>query len=107
MPYAHQKNSVLRIAYCVLRSIRNTQYAIPILLLILIGRTERAAAQATAPAYWRYDAPGRLDLITPADVNQDGIDEFVVVAEGVNVTLVTSDGNSAWSAPYETAETIW
>ncbi|MEW5985707.1 MAG: AAA family ATPase [Chloroflexota bacterium] len=72
-----------------------------ILLLILLLSAGPAAAQSSSPAYWQYDAAGRLHRLTPADVNGDGIDEFIVVAvkanEQVDVTLVGADGRPQWT----------
>ncbi len=55
-----------------------------------------AAAQAPVPSYWRYEAFGRLDLLEVADVNHDGMDEFVLVSEERDVALVSSAGEERW-----------
>ncbi|MCB0032436.1 MAG: PQQ-binding-like beta-propeller repeat protein, partial [Anaerolineales bacterium] len=49
-------------------------------------------------SYWQYDALGRIDLLELGDVNADGIDEFVVVAEDVNVALLRSNGLPIWES---------
>jgi outer membrane protein assembly factor BamB len=63
-------------------------------------------AQDSSPAYWRYDAPGRLSLIEVADVNHDGIDDFIVVADDTNIVLVGADGRAQWPEPFVTNEPI-
>lgn len=49
-------------------------------------------------SYWQYDALGRIDLLELGDVNADGIDEFVVVAEDVNIALLRSNGLPIWES---------
>jgi outer membrane protein assembly factor BamB len=63
-------------------------------------------AQSSSSVYWRYDAPDRLSRIHVADIDQDGIDEFVVVAGDGEVILVGADGVARWSVPFETASPI-
>ena len=65
-------------------------------LLGLLLFPAHALAQSS-PIYWRYEAFGSLDLLEVADVNHDGMDEFVLVAESLNVALVLSDGSEAWT----------
>jgi hypothetical protein len=78
-----------------------------ILPLLLFTRATPAAAQTHSqlPSYWRYDAPGRLDHIVVADVTQNGLDDFLLAAEDVNVVLVGADGHRKWP-PYVTADPI-
>lgn len=67
-----------------------------LLLFFLFWPTADLRAQSS-PTYWRYEAFGQLDLLAVADINYDGMDELVVVAESLNLALVRSDGNEAWS----------
>ncbi|MCI0393571.1 MAG: PQQ-binding-like beta-propeller repeat protein, partial [Chloroflexi bacterium] len=75
-------------------------------LFLLLARPGPGAAQSPTRAYWRYDAPGRLNHLLVHDVNQDGIDEFIVVAGNTNVTLVGSDGRARWTASVQISEPI-
>ncbi|MFZ0546325.1 MAG: PQQ-binding-like beta-propeller repeat protein, partial [Candidatus Promineifilaceae bacterium] len=78
-----------------------------LLSLLLFGAPKQTQAQQTASsAYWRYDAPGRFNNLTVADLNMDGIDEFVVVAGDTGVIVVGSDGRAQWNAPFQAREAI-
>lgn len=73
------------------------------LLLLLLPTTASTQTQTTG-YYWRYSASQRLDHLLPTDVNHDGIDEFLVVAENGEIDLVRSDGVSIWR--YTTDEPV-
>lgn len=73
-------------------------FVIASILFFTIGSVR---GQSSVPVYWRYDAPGRLNQILVGDVNEDGVDEFVVIAGGINVVVVASDGRARWPAPYQ------
>lgn len=77
-----------------------------ICLSILAANQKVAYAQDSSPAYWRYDAPGRLSLIEVTDINQDGVDDFIVVADDVNIVLVGANGRARWPEPFVTDEPI-
>ena len=64
------------------------------------------SAQAETPVYWRYDAPGRIDLVEVEDVDRDGIDDIMLVADGINLVLVGPDGIPKWSTPYQAQDLI-
>lgn len=74
------------------------------LLALLAGAPLRAAAQ-TEPgpaagqpsAYWRYDAPGPLVLVATDDVNDDGLDEFVLTTDDSQVVLLNASGRTLWT----------
>jgi hypothetical protein len=53
-------------------------------------------------AYWRYDAPGPLHLVTTADLNGNGMDDFVVTTEEGQLIVLGADGRDRWS--YETRD---
>ncbi|GMQ77769.1 MAG: hypothetical protein BMS9Abin02_0258 [Anaerolineae bacterium] len=76
-----------------------------IILFILPGFTP-VGAQTQAGAFWRYDAPGKLNIIEVEDVDGDGIDEILVVSDDINVMLLGGDGRPLWSTPYRAAEPI-
>lgn len=78
---------------------------LPLILLFTQPVPVAAQNQSQLPSYWRYDAPGRLDHIIVADVTQNGLDEFLLAAEDVNVVLVGADGQRRWP-PYVTADPI-
>ncbi|MCA9916596.1 MAG: AAA family ATPase [Anaerolineales bacterium] len=75
------------------------------LLLLLISLllaqipTQAVLAQEQNPAYWRHSAPRRISHILNADVNQDGVDEFVIAAENGRIELLDSAGSLQWSYP--------
>ena len=77
-----------------------------LLFTLLMTERDKLEAQSSAPVYWRYDAPGRLNNVSLADVNHDGVDEFIVVADDVNVVLIGSEGRARWPAPYQTEDPI-
>jgi outer membrane protein assembly factor BamB len=76
------------------------------LALLLGQQVHPISAQSESPAYWRYDAPGQLNLIVPTDINLDGVDEFIIGAGDTNVILVGADGRPQWSIPYQTSRPI-
>ena len=59
----------------------------------------RAAAQSTgrAPGYWQFAASNRLDAVTLADIDADGIDDILVLDENGRLTLLAADGEQRWS----------
>ena len=79
---------------------------ITLLCLLLFNSSHPLKAQSSSTAFWRYDAPGRLNHLITADLNLDGIEEFVVVAGDTSVIAVGSDGNPQWDDPFEARDTI-
>lgn len=55
-----------------------------------------AQAQPQPSAYWRYDAPSPLSLVGAADVDNNGIDEFIVTTEESQVVLLNATGKPRW-----------
>ncbi|MBE2221677.1 MAG: AAA family ATPase [Anaerolineae bacterium] len=55
--------------------------------------------------YWLYEASGSLQHVVPADLDEDGIDEFVLVDEQGEVTFVNGKGEREWSQKIGTAVT--
>ena len=55
-----------------------------------------AQFQSNSNAYWRYSASLRLQHVKPVDINHDGVDEVLIVAENGDVELLSSDGLSLW-----------
>lgn len=72
-------------------------FLLALLSAILLFDPRPAVAQSQSPAYWRYPASGRLQHTTLADVNHDGIEELLVVAENGKVDLLGADGQREWS----------
>jgi len=74
--------------------------------LLLGSQVSPGAAQAPRPTqpsvYWRYDAPSPLSLVRAADVDQNGIDEFIVTTEESQVILLNAAGQDRWS--YQTPD---
>ena len=56
-------------------------------------------AQTQIPAYWRHSASSRISHVINHDMNQDGVDEFLIAAENGRVELLNSIGNLQWSYP--------
>ena len=55
------------------------------------------SSQSQATPYWQYEASARLEHIVPADLDGDGIDEFLIVDELGGVTFVNAKGEREWS----------
>ncbi|HEX6383990.1 MAG TPA: AAA family ATPase [Anaerolineae bacterium] len=83
---------VLRFTFYVLRLL-----LVSLILVVLAHSAPPASAQSQSANYWRHPASRRLTHIVAADVNHDGVDEFLVVAENGKVDLVSSDGRAKWS----------
>lgn len=71
------------------------------MISLLFQQVEHLMGQSSTPVYWRYDAPGQLSRVVLADMNKDGIDDFIVISDDVNVVLVGPDGNALWANPYQ------
>ncbi len=56
-------------------------------------------AQTQTPAYWRHSASSRISHVINRDINQDGVDEFLVASENGRVELLNAIGNLQWSIP--------
>lgn len=74
--------------------------------LSLLVTQAQTLAQSSDTVYWRYDAPGRLTGIVVDDRDHDGIDEFLVVADGQLLVAVESDGQAIWNVPYNAENEI-
>lgn len=70
--------------------------AVAVLLLAHSG-TATAQDQSRPQSYWQYAASGRLGKVVTADINGDGIDEFLVLDENSQLALLTTDGRQEWS----------
>lgn len=77
--------------------LRMPALAVATLILLTLARTAYAQDQSRPQSYWQYAASGRLNTIVTADVNGDGIDEFLVLDENSQLTLLTADGRQEWS----------
>ncbi|HSM57823.1 MAG TPA: PQQ-binding-like beta-propeller repeat protein [Candidatus Sulfomarinibacteraceae bacterium] len=84
-----------------------------LLTILLLGTclavgTRRVRAQAgsggqSEPSpYWQYDAPGPLGVVKAADIDHDGIEEFVVTTEDHQVVLLSATGQARWT--YQTPD---
>jgi outer membrane protein assembly factor BamB len=47
-----------------------------------------------------------LNSVTVIDVNHDGVDEFIVVANDSDVVLVGSDGRAQWQTPFQAGDKV-
>lgn len=70
-------------------------------VLLLGSRVTIAPAEAQdnsrPQSYWQFAASGRLDTVLSADVNGDGVDEFLILDENGHLTLLSADGRQEWS----------
>ena len=85
---------------------KNGRFRWPCLLLLLLisllfwqDNPTTLHAQSQTPAYWRHSASSRISHVINQDMNQDGVDEFLVAAENGRVELLNSIGNLQWSIP--------
>ncbi|MFO7679072.1 MAG: PQQ-binding-like beta-propeller repeat protein [Chloroflexota bacterium] len=74
-----------------------TVYCILFTVSCLLFTALPANGQSTTASYWQYAASGRLRQVIPADVNKDGITEFILVDESGRVTFVNAKGEREWS----------
>lgn len=74
---------------------------------LLLPSTSPTARAQTDPqdAYWSHDASGELVNIEVADINHDGLDDFLVVANENNLSLLNAAGGTIWG-PYRASEQI-
>ena len=56
-----------------------------------------AQTQSEIPSYWQYAASGRLVHVEPADVDADGVDEFLIADENGRVELISASGRQLWT----------
>lgn len=77
--------------------LRMPALAVVILVLFASSGTAHAQSQSRSQSYWQYAASGRLNTVVTADVNGDGIDEFLVLDENSQLTLLTANGHQEWS----------
>ncbi|MEZ4512588.1 MAG: AAA family ATPase [Chloroflexota bacterium] len=68
------------------------------LLLLLLGHRAAHAQTALQPtaSYWQYSASGRLQNVVTADINHDGILEFLMADEDGKVDLISASGIRQW-----------
>lgn len=56
-----------------------------------------AQDQVELPSYWQYSTSGRLSDVLPADIDLDGVQEFLIVDENNRIHLVSASGELLWS----------
>ncbi len=66
------------------------------LICVFLSPTSTQSQSQAAP-YWQYDASGPLQYAVPADLDDDGVEEFVLIDELGRVTLVNAKGEREWS----------
>ena len=66
-------------------------------LLVLQQTPSSVQAQNQTAAYWSHSASSRISHIINQDLNQDGVDEFIVASENGRIELLNSVGNVLWS----------
>ncbi|MCA9945868.1 MAG: hypothetical protein KC449_20435, partial [Anaerolineales bacterium] len=87
--------------FCKNGRFRWRRFLLLIFLSFLFWQISSASlnAQTQTPAYWRHSASSRISHVINHDMNQDGVDEFLIAAENGRVELLNSIGNLQWSYP--------
>lgn len=67
-----------------------------LLLLALSLPAGYAAAQTQSQSYWEYAASRRIDHVVIADVNGDGVAEFILATETGQIDLLGAGGILQW-----------
>ena len=75
-------------------------------MLWIVGTQPAGSQSPFTAAYTSYSASGRIDHLTVADINHDGIDEFALVADSLSVSLVSADGSELWDTPFQTPDPV-
>ena len=71
-----------------------------LLVLLLLFPSSSQAQIATDSVYWHFSAVGALDHVWQADMNGDGIDEFLIGAAQNRIIILDTNGQPAWPEPY-------
>lgn len=71
----------------------------PALLLLALWfyQTPTAAGQSQTSNYWQYPASARLNHLILADLNDDGVEEFLLADDNGKVDVLNADGVLEWS----------
>lgn len=92
--------------HCVIRCLHSTVHRSPFtvrrLLLTVICSLfllipSLLFSQSQATPYWQYEASARLEHVVPADLDGDGIDDFLIIDELGRVTFINAKGEREWS----------
>ena len=78
---------------------RPTPYTLLLSFLFLLINYSTTHAQTTlqpTASYWQYSASGRLQNVVAADINHDGILEFLIADEDGKVDLISASGIRQW-----------
>ena len=84
---------------CSLNRVRKHLFTATCLLFTVycLLLTVPVLSQNPAAPYWQYQSSGPLRHVVPTDLDEDGVDEFVLVDELGRVTLVNAKGEREWS----------
>ncbi|MFN2135961.1 MAG: PQQ-binding-like beta-propeller repeat protein, partial [Candidatus Promineifilaceae bacterium] len=66
-------------------------------LLLTLSPAVRAQSESEFPNYWQYATSGRLLDALAADIDRDGVDEFLVFDENFHLELISASGKPLWS----------
>jgi outer membrane protein assembly factor BamB len=73
-------------------------------LILLSPQITNSQSQVTP--YWLYEASGSLQHVVSADLDEDGVEEFILVDEQGQVTLVNTKGEREWSQEADAPVTV-
>jgi outer membrane protein assembly factor BamB len=76
------------------------------LLGLLVLLSSPTHAQTTVRTYWQYDATGEITALELADLNDDGLDEFVLTTDHHNVITLSSGGQPLWPEQYTSSSPV-
>lgn len=68
-----------------------------LIFALLSSQPKSTAAQTQSPYYWNYTTSGQWQQVITADVNADGVDEFLLATTTGKIDLISADGFAQWS----------
>ncbi len=86
---------------------RKALYWLGLFVLLWAAVPNTAVSQTTPPEtsafYWQHQTSGRIQTITPVDINTDGVDELIITDSNGKIDLLFADGALVWSHNAPTA----
>ncbi len=66
-------------------------------IALLNDKSASAQDREELPGYWQYSTSARLSDVLVADMNLDGVEEFLVVDENKRLDLISASGELLWN----------